>query len=214
MSRLLWAGTLVYLLTVVSLTSRQIEAPPQAVGASTSAVPRTGSRAGQAIFRYDTFGDEQLWTDVLRMNDVLPTISPDLALAVGLKVDAAALPSAIVEDLRANRLDVHDPGVTVALLQLDAVVGVRGTFDRSGRLAQVGVTCALCHSSVDDALAPGIGERLDGWANTDLDVGAIVALSPALDEATRTEFRSWGPGKYDPRHHAFCGRCTVRQCRS
>jgi mono/diheme cytochrome c family protein len=91
------------------------------------------------------------------------------------------------------------------LLRLNAVVGVKGTVDRAGRLTTVGITCALCHSSVDDALAPGIGKRLDGWANTALDVGAIVALSPALDDATKAEFRTWGPGKYDPRHHAFDG---------
>jgi len=91
------------------------------------------------------------------------------------------------------------------LLRLNAVVGVKGTVDRAGRLTKVGITCALCHSSVDDALAPGIGKRLDGWANTDLNVGAIVALSPALDDATKAEFRAWGPGKYDPRHHAFDG---------
>ena len=98
-----------------------------------------------------------------------------------------------------------DPAVTLALLRLNAVVGVKGTVDETGRLTKVGVTCALCHSSVDDSFAPGIGKRLDGWANTDLNVGAIVALSPALDEATKAEFRSWGPGKYDPRHHAFDG---------
>jgi hypothetical protein len=95
--------------------------------------------------------------------------------------------------------------VTLDLLRLNAVVGVKGTFDNAGRLATVGITCALCHSSVDDSFAPGIGGRLDGWANTDLNVGAIVALSPALDEATKAEFRTWGPGKYDPRHHAFDG---------
>jgi hypothetical protein len=95
--------------------------------------------------------------------------------------------------------------VTLALLQLNAVVGVKGTVDRSGQLTRFGVTCALCHSSVDNSFAPGIGRRLDGWANTDLNVGAIVALSPALDETTRAEFRTWGPGKYDPRHHAFDG---------
>jgi mono/diheme cytochrome c family protein len=82
---------------------------------------------------------------------------------------------------------------------------VKGSVNEAGQLTTLGVTCALCHSSVDDSFAPGIGRRLDGWANTNLNVGAIVALSPALDEATRTEFRTWGPGKYDPRHHAFDG---------
>src|SRR5690606_1985054 len=55
------------------------------------------------------------------------------------------------------------------------------------------------HSVVDDSFAPGIGRRLDGWANTDLNVGAIVALSPAIPEPLKTIMRGWGPGKYDPR---------------
>lgn len=162
-------------------------------------------RAGQAIFRFDTFGDEQLWTDVLRMHDVLPTVDPATALAVGLKVDVDALPPSVVNAVRRGQIDLHDPAVTVELLRLNAVVGVKGAVNDLGQLTSVGVTCALCHSTVDDSLAPSIGRRLDGWANTDLNVGAIVALSPALDEATRTEFRAWGPGKYDPRHHAFDG---------
>jgi mono/diheme cytochrome c family protein len=160
---------------------------------------------GQAIFRFDTFGDEQLWTDVLRMHEVIPTINPVTALKVGLKVDADALPPALVAALRAGQVDLEDPAVTVALLRLNAVVGVKGTVDASGSLTKVGITCALCHSSVDNSFAPGIGKRLDGWANTDLNVGAIVALSPALDDATKAEFTHWGPGKYDPRHHAFDG---------
>lgn len=162
-------------------------------------------RDGQAIFRFDTFDDEQLWTGVLRMHEVLPSVDPATALAVGLKVDVEALPRAVIEALRAGTVDLTDPAVTVELLRLRAVVGVKGTVDDAGRLTAVGVTCALCHSSVDNSFAPGIGRRLDGWANTDLNVGAIVALSPALDEATRAEFNSWGPGKYDPRHHAFDG---------
>jgi mono/diheme cytochrome c family protein len=162
-------------------------------------------RDGQAIFRFDTFGDEQLWTDVLRMHEVIPGVDPVTALAVGLKVDVDALPDAVVAALRAGEVDLTNPGVTVELLRLDAVVGVKGSVNGAGQLTKVGVTCALCHSSVDDSFAPGIGKRLDGWANIDLNVGAIVALSPALDEATKAEFRTWGPGKYDPRHHAFDG---------
>jgi mono/diheme cytochrome c family protein len=164
---------------------------------------------GRAIFRYDTFGDEQLWTDVLRMHEVIPTIGPATALAVGLKVDVDALPPPIVAALRAGQVDLTNPAVTVELLRLDAVVGVKGTVDAGGQLTKVGVTCALCHSSVDDSFAPGIGKRLDGWANTDLNVGAIVALSPALDPATKAEFNTWGPGMYDPRHHYFDGTNIV-----
>src|SRR6185503_7547521 len=162
-------------------------------------------RDGQAIFRYDTFGDEQLWTNVLRMHEVIAKVDPATALSVGLKVDVDALPSAVNAALRAGAVDLTAPATTVELLRLNAVVGVKGTVNNSGQLTTVGVTCALCHSSVDNSFAPGIGKRLDGWANRDLNVGAIVALSPVLDEGTKAEFRLWGPGKYDPRHHAFDG---------
>jgi mono/diheme cytochrome c family protein len=166
-------------------------------------------RAGQAIFRFDTFGDEQLWTGVLRLHEVLPAVSPATALAVGLKVDVEALPAAAIAALRAGEVDLADPAVTVALLGLNAVVGVKGTVNEAGQLTTVGVTCALCHSTVDDSFAPGIGKRLDGWANIDLNVGALVALSPALDDATKAEFNQWGPGMYDPRHHAFNGTSII-----
>jgi hypothetical protein len=162
-------------------------------------------RNGQAIFRYDTFGDEQLWTDVLGMHRVIATVPPTTALAVGLKVDVEALPRAIIAALRAGQINLTDPAVTIELLRLNAVVGVVGKVSRTGQLTSVGITCALCHSSVDNSFTRGIGRRLDGWANTDLNVGAIVALSPALDAATKAEFNAWGPGKYDPRHHAFDG---------
>ena len=115
------------------------------------------------------------------------------------------MPRTIIAALRAGDVDLTNPSVTVELLRLNAVVGVQGKVNDAGVLTSVGITCALCHSSVDNSFATGIGRRLDGWANTDLNVGAIVALSPALDEATKTEFKAWGPGKYDPRHHAFDG---------
>ena len=165
-------------------------------------------REGQEIFRYDTFGDEQLWTDVLKMHEVIPAVDPATALAVGLKVDVEALPPAVIDALRAGQVDLKNPAVTLELIRLNAVVGVKGAVE-NGRLTKVGITCALCHSSVDDSFAPSIGKRMDGWANTDLNVGAIVALSPALDDATKAEFRAWGPGKYDPRHHAFDGNNII-----
>ena len=160
---------------------------------------------GRQIFRYDTFGDEQLWTDVLRMHEAIATVSPTTALAVGLKVDVDALPAGVVDALKAGQVDLNDPAVTTELLRLNSVVGVVGNVDGAGQLKSVGITCALCHSSVDNSFAKGIGKRLDGWANTDLNVGAIVALSPALDPGLKAEFNTWGPGKYDPRHHAFDG---------
>jgi mono/diheme cytochrome c family protein len=202
--RLIGAASVVFILALAFAISAPATRAEQTV-ATSERERATRHSDGQAIFRFDTFGDEQFWTDVLRMHEVIPTVDPATALAVGLKVDVDALPKGIVRALRAGKIDLTDPAVTLSLLRLNAVVGVKGTIDRGGRLTKVGVTCALCHSSVDDSLAPGVGKRLDGWANTDLNVGAIVALSPALDEPTRAEFRSWGPGKYDPRHHAFDG---------
>jgi mono/diheme cytochrome c family protein len=199
--RLIGAAALAYTLAMASALSG---VPQQRTGAAQPGLDAS-HREGREIFRFDTFGDEQLWTDVLRMHEVIPAVDPATALAVGLKVDVEALPSDLVAALRAGQVDLTNPAVTVELLRLNAVVGVQGTVNETGQLTTVGITCALCHSSVDDSFGPGIGRRLDGWANTDLDVGAIVALSPALDEATKAEFRTWGPGKYDPRHHAFDG---------
>jgi mono/diheme cytochrome c family protein len=158
---------------------------------------------GKEIFRFDTFGDETQWTDTLRMHEVIAAaVDPVTALSVGLKVDADALPAEVKQGIAAGTVDLKSPDTTVALLKLDAVVGLRGTVETVGgkdRLARVGVTCALCHSTVDDSFAPGIGKRLDGWPNRDLDPGAILALSPAVDAATKAVFRSWGKGRYDPR---------------
>jgi len=204
--RLIGAASVVFILTMAFAISGFTPAMRAQQTAETSERDRAiRHKDGQAIFRFDTFGDEQLWTDVLRMHEAIPTVDPATALAVGLKVDVDALPAEVLTALRAGQIDLTNPAVTVSLLGLNAVVGVKGTVDEAGRLTKVGVTCALCHSSVDDSFARGIGRRVDGWANTDLNVGAIVALSPALDEHTKAEFRSWGPGKYDPRHHAFDG---------
>ncbi len=182
--------------------------PPAAV--ETSHLPtHLLADLGRAIFRFDTFGDEQLWTGFLRMHEPIAKLSPKQALAVGLKVDLDALPPAVLAALKADLVNLDDPAVTLTLLRANAVVGVKGRVNAAGALTSVGITCALCHSTVDDALMPGIGHRLDGWAATSLDVGAIVALSPALDAATKEEFSSWGPGKYDPRHHYFDGTTLV-----
>ena len=161
---------------------------------------------GRNIFRFDTFGDEQLWTNTLRMHQAIAAVSPRTALSVGLKVDVAALPPSLVAALKARTVNLDDPAVTAELLRLNAVVGVIGRVNASRQITRLGITCALCHSTVDNSFAPGIGRRRDGWANTTLNVGAIVALSPALDPALKAELRTWGPGKYDPRHHIFDGR--------
>ena len=208
--RLIRAASLLYVLAVLFAVSGfppTAQVPGTAFAAGDNADARR--REGQVTFRFDTFGDEQLWTDVLRMHEVIPTVDPATALAVGLKVDVEALPREVLAALRAGQVDLTNPAVTLELLRLNAVVGVKGSVSEAGQLTKVGITCALCHSTVDNSFAPGIGKRLDGWANTDLNVGAIVALSPALDDATKAEFRAWGPGKYDPRHHAFDGTSII-----
>lgn len=176
---------------------------------------RTFSR-GQNTFRYDTFGSETFWGGELRLHEAIagagnggtgPGLSPTAALQLGLKVDVASLPRSVTEGLSAGEVDLEDPATTLLLLQLDAVVGVKGVFDQSGRMRSVGIQCALCHSTVDDSFAPGIGNRLDGWANRDLDVGAIIALAPDLSnvaqllgtdqDSVRQAVTAWGPGKFD-----------------
>ena len=181
--------------------------------------PETASAAsadlmqqGQNVFRYWTFGDEQQWTDTLKLNTVIEgAVDPATALMVGLKVDVDALPPAVVSGVVDGSIPLDDPQTTLALIQLNAVVGVKGTvtMDSDGKLHldRVGVTCALCHSTVDNAghaanpaIPRGIGHRLDGWPNLDLNPGAIIALSPAVaGTANAAIYNSWGPGKYDPR---------------
>jgi mono/diheme cytochrome c family protein len=160
---------------------------------------------GKDIFRYDTFGDETQWTDTLRLHEVITAaVDPTTALSVGLKVDAEALPAEVVQGILAGAVDLKSPATTVTLLKLNAVVGVKGTVTSANgvdTLTAVGVTCALCHSTVDDSVAPGIGKRLDGWPNHDLDPGAIIALSPAVTPAQKAVYSSWGKGKYDPRYN-------------
>ena len=161
-------------------------------------------QAGRQIFRHDTFGDEQLWTDQLRLHEVIESaVSPEAALAVGLKVDVEALPRRVRAAIEGGQVDLGDPQTTLLLLKLRAVVGVEGqvveTDDGRLSLTSVGTTCALCHSTVDDSFATGIGRRLDGWPNLDLDPGAIIALSPAISEAARDVYLSWRPGRHDPR---------------
>lgn len=158
---------------------------------------------GKQIFRFDTFGDEAQWSDTLRLHEVIAAkVDPTTALAVGLKVDAEALPASVVKAIQDGSVDLKSPATTVALLKLGAVVGVVGKVEivnGKDTLTRVGVTCALCHSTVDNSFAPGIGKRLDGWANRDLNPGAIIALSPAVSDASKAVYNSWGKGKYDPR---------------
>ncbi|MBZ5532450.1 MAG: hypothetical protein LAO20_13550 [Acidobacteriia bacterium] len=171
---------------------------------------------GRQVFRYDTFGDQDFWGGALGLHKAIegakfggvgPGVSPATALAVGLKVDQDALPPALVALIKAGKVDLNDPATTLALLKLNAVLGVTGFFNPDGSLKSVGIQCALCHSTVDNAFAPGIGHRLDGWANRDLNVGAIVALSPSVQpfadllgtdqDTVRKVLNSWGPGRFD-----------------
>lgn len=171
---------------------------------------------GKQTFRFETFGDEVYWTNALQLNKAIaglknggvgPGLSPKAALAAGLKVDMDVIPADISAGIKAGKVNLDDPDVTLILLQLNAVVGVKGTFDNNKNLLSIGLTCASCHSTVDNAFASGIGHRLDGWANRDLNVGAIVSMAPNLkpitdalgvDVATvKKVLASWGPGKFD-----------------
>ena len=170
---------------------------------------------GRQIFRFDTFGDEAFWGDTIKLHQAIqgkrfggvgPGVSPKTALAVGLKVDVDALPDALIKNLQKGQVNLDDPATTLALLKLNAVIGVTGFFE-DGKLHSVGIQCALCHTAVDNSLAPGIGHRLDGWANRDLNVGAIINLAPDLssvaallevEESTvRKVLAAWGPGRFD-----------------
>ena len=172
-------------------------------------------REGREIFRHDTFGSEDFWSGKLRLNQAIAGdrfggvghgLEPKDALKLGLKVDTGVLPKILAEAIKGGSVNLGDVKTTMELLKADAVVGVQAKFD-GDKLASVGITCAICHSTVDDSIMKGIGRRLDGWPNRDLDVGAIVALAPDLsfyqqllgvDRATVEKvLKSWGPGKYD-----------------
>lgn len=170
---------------------------------------------GKDIFRFDAFGDEAFWSGLLHIDKAIagannggfgPGVSPKTALAVGLKVDAEALPAEVVTGIQSGAISLDDPASTLALLKLNAVVGVKGNFNPDGTMQSVGITCAVCHSTVDNSFANGIGKRLDGWPNRDLNVGQIISLTDNalpianmlhVDEATlRFVLSQWGPGKF------------------
>jgi mono/diheme cytochrome c family protein len=184
------------------------QAQSQADGKSVAQGQSRNGTDGKSIFRFDTFGDEQLWTDTLQMQQAIKNVSPRTALSVGLKVDSDALPPAVINAIKAGQVNLDDPAVTIQLLKLNAVIGVIGkVVGANDTLATFGITCALCHSTVDNAVAPGIGRRLDGWPNRTLNVGAIMALSPTI--INKAPFQSWGPGKFDARLEYFNGKNIV-----
>ena len=206
-----------------------------AAGANAGTAPERDEIAGNAArmidegrrtFRYDTFGDEVFWSDALQLNKAIagqanggvgPGVSPRGALSLGLKVDAAALPAELAAQIKADKVNLDDPATTLSLLKLDAVIGLKGTAVKDGAM-RLGITCALCHSTVDDSVSTGIGKRLDGWPNRDLNVGAIISLAPDLSTVTkllgveepmlRKVLALWGPGKFDAQ--LFLDGKTVR----
>jgi hypothetical protein len=198
--------------------SSSAEEQPRAASGAQPVEPQAAQLVdqGRQIFRFDTFGDEQFWGDSLKLHQAVagganggvgPGLSPRAALGLGLKVDVDALPPELQQALQRGEVDLDDPAVTLALLKLQAVVGVTGFFDAGGGLRSMGIQCALCHSTVDDSFAPGIGHRLDGFAARDLNVGAIVSLAPDLRPVARLlgtnvptvkrVLAAWGPGKFD-----------------
>jgi len=213
---LIVASAVLYFLTVIvsgtvaAVSGSRSGTPVAAASASTDVLTR-----GREIFRYDTFGDQAFWGGALQLNRAIagrknggvgPGVSPKTALSVGLRVDATRIPKRVAAAIKAGKVNLNDPKVTLTLLKLNAVVGLRGFF-RGNRLASVGITCAVCHSTVDNSFAPGIGRRRDGWPNRDLNVGAIIGLAPnkkpitdllKVDEATVNKvLEAWGPGKFD-----------------
>jgi hypothetical protein len=224
MKPLYWKPVLLGLLIATPLlalsldTNRGVAQPPQVrpvAGPEADALRMIGE--GRQTFRSDTFGDEAFWGEGLKLHQAIaggklggagPGVSPKTALEVGLKVDMDVLPPDLVRQVQLKQLDLENPANTLALLQLNAVVGVKGFFGQDRKtLTSVGITCALCHSTVDDAFAPGIGHRRDGWPNRDLDVGKIITLAPDLKPLTdrlgiseadlKKALLAWGPGKYD-----------------
>src|SRR6185437_13785800 len=201
-----------------TLSAKKAAAPAIAQGfdAVIARHSETMLEQGRKIFRYDTFGSEAFWGDALELHKAIagaknggvgPGVSPKTALAVGLKVDSDALPAALKKQLAAGKVNLDDPATTLALLKLNAVVGVTAFTNPDGSVKSMGIQCSFCHSTVDNSFAPGIGKRLDGWPNRDLNVGAIIALSPNLQPVAdllntdvgtvKKVLATWGPGRFD-----------------
>jgi mono/diheme cytochrome c family protein len=185
---------------VLGMAACQRSADQDAAGAETTAAQPSQTELvadGRQVFRFDTFGNDHFWTDTLGLHEAIgQSVDPTTALSVGLKVDAEVLPPGLLE-----QADLTSPATTVALLKLNAIVGVVAEVDEGNRITRLGITCALCHSTVDNSVSAGIGRRQDGWPNRDLNVGAIIALSPRLPAAARAVYAAWGPGRYDPRYN-------------
>lgn len=191
-----WIGLAAGML-LVACEKKPPAADSATVSTASQSAPVDSVAEGQRIFRFDTFGDEQFWTDTLKLHEVVEkSVDPTTALKVGLKVDAEVLPPGTLE-----KADLKSPATTVALLKMNAIVGVQATVDTGNHITRLGITCAFCHSTVDNSVMPGIGKRIDGAPNRELNVGAIIALSAALTADQKAVYSSWGPGKYDPRYN-------------
>ena len=209
--------SLIFVIAICVQCSRSFDSNPVAEANTSPMFEKNKSliEEGKHIFRFDTFGDEDFWSGLLHIDKAIlgaanggfgPGVSPLTALSVGLKVDAGALPPEVVAGINSGDISLSDPMTTVALLKLDAVVGVKGNFNPAGNLVSVGITCASCHSTVDNSFTAGIGKRLDGWPNRDLNVGRIISLTdnaqPIADmlHVSETDLRNvlslWGPGKF------------------
>jgi hypothetical protein len=213
------AGALVAMTLTGALTASKASARPGGSAASQNKgnnAERGLVSQGKQTFRFDTFGDQTFWGGLLHLNQAIagaknggvgPGLSPKAALSLGLKVDVDKLPKSLQQAIKDGKVNLNDPAVTLKLLKLDAVVGVKGFFGSDGTLSSVGIECALCHSTVDNSLVPGIGHRLDGWANRDLNVGAIIGFAPNLRPIAKLlntsvatvhkVLNAWGPGKFD-----------------
>src|SRR5688500_13642083 len=209
-------AALLYVCSMISFSAGATDAEHNIDDLRVDAAAIRTIHEGREIFRSATFGSEDFWGGQLQLHRAIAGaanggvgggLSPRAALSLGLKVDVSSLPFSVRRGIKSGALNLDDPNNTLALLKLGAVVGLTGFFDDNRRLESVGIQCALCHATVDDSFAPGIGRQLDGWANRDLNIGAIVALAPRLepiaqllgaDVATvRTVLNSWGPGKFD-----------------
>src|SRR5215472_3257983 len=217
--KILLAGVLAACCVVLFAQQNRTSSTFNPISAGDTNVPNNAVHVvdqGRQVFRFATFDDESFWGDQLKLHQAIEGaklggvgggVSPKTALAVGLKVDVDALPSSLIEQLKQGKVDLDDPAVTLALLKLNSVLGVTGFFNADGSLKSMGIQCALCHSTVDNSLAPGIGHRLDGWANRDLNVGAIIGFAPNLQPiasllgvsvaTVHKVLNAWGPGKFD-----------------
>lgn len=217
--RFMFASLLLSLSVGFGIYTGCIPITPPGSGGVVDAAAENGAAmltAGRQTFRFDSFGSSHFWGDSLQLHRAIAGaanggvgagLTPNQALELGLKVDSDMLIPAVVQALRSGKLNLDDPATTLDLLRADAVVGVQGFFDDNRKITAVGIRCSLCHSTVDDSLLPGIGRRLDGWANRDLNVGAIVALAPDLsaiaellevsEDTVRSVLGAWGPGKFD-----------------